>query len=348
MRTLKYNEALGEGTLNAMEENSRVFLIGEGIDDPKGAFGTCLPAFKKYGSKRVFDSPLSEATVTGMGIGAAIMGNPNVMIHMRAEFLLFAMDQIINHAAKWRYMSGGKTSVPVVIRMIIGRGWGQAAQHSQSFHAMWAHVPGLKVILPATPADAKGMIHAAIADPDPVLSIEHRWLYGKEGDVPEGRYVAPLNKAAVLREGKDITCVAVSHQIYDALAAAEELSKKGIEMEVIDLRSAKPIDETTILDSVRKTGRLIVTDIGIETCGITAEVITIACEKAFSSLKAAPVRIALPDVPTPCSYTLEEIYYPKMSDIVGAAKSLVKGERFLPTARQKPTAPTAVPFTGPF
>ena len=272
MRKIKYSEALGEATLLAMEENPRVFLMGEGIDDPKAVFGSTLSALKKFGPSRVMDTPLSENAVTGIGIGAAIEGNPCVMIHMRVEFLLYAMDQIVNHAAKWNYMFGGTMPVPIVIRCIVGRGWGQASQHSQSLHALFAHIPGLKVILPATPADAKGMLYSAIKDPNPVICIEHRWLYDKVGEVPEGRYEVPIGKANVLFPGKDVTCVAVSHQVHEAIAARELLLKDGIELEVIDLRTVRPIDTATILNSVRKTGRLIIADTAIKTCGISAEI----------------------------------------------------------------------------
>lgn len=347
MREIKYSEALAEGTLQAMEDNPKVFLMGEGIDDPKGVFGTTTPALKKFGPTRVFDTPLSESAVTGIGIGAAIEGWPCVMIHMRNEFLLLAMDQVINHAAKWHYMFGGTMTVPIVIRVIVGRGWGQAAQHSQSFHAMYAHVPGLRVILPSTPYEAKGLMYSAIKDPSPVICIEHRWLYDKVGHVPQERYELPLDRANVLKSGKDVTCVAVSYQVYEALSAREMLLKEGIEMEVIDLRSARPIDKQTILNSVRKTGRLIVTDTAIRTCGISAEISALVAEEAFGALKAPVARIALPDAPTPCSPSLEEVYYPKVSTIVEAARRLVDANKVI-SLETVSEEPTPVPFTGPF
>jgi len=346
MRKIKYSEALAEATVAAMEENGRVFLIGEGIDDAKGVFGSTLPALKKFGAGRVMDSPLSENAITGIGIGAAIAGHPCVMIHMRNEFLLYAMDQIVNHAAKWHYMNAGTMNVPIVIRCIVGRGWGQAAQHSQSFHAMYAHVPGLKVILPSTPAEAKGLMYAAIRDPNPVICIEHRWLYDKVGEVPEENYEIPIGKANVMFPGKDVTCVAVSHQVIEAMAAREALLKEGIEMELIDLRSTRPLDTETILQSVRKTGRLIVADTALEVCGVSAEISASVAEKAFSSLKHPVVRIGLPDAPTPCSPTLEEAYYPKVSDIVEAARRMVTG-----TAQAKSAPVIEQPkhsFHGPF
>ena len=234
-RLLSYGDAIGEALVQAMEANSRVLLMGEGVDDPKGTFGTTLPAFKRFGPTRVFDTPLSEQAITGIGVGAALMGVPCVQVHLRHEFLLLAMDQVVNHAAKWRYMTGGRFSVPLTIRCIVGRGWGQAAQHSQSFHAMLAGVPGLKVVLPSNAYDAKGMLMEAVRDPNPVIFIEHRWLHAKTGEVPERPYFVPLDKAKVAREGKDVTCVSVSWQTLEALSAAERLAEEGIEMEVVDL-----------------------------------------------------------------------------------------------------------------
>lgn len=345
MRNLKYSEALAEATLNAMEDEPKLFLMGEGIDDPKGTFGTTLGAFKKYGHERVYDSPLSEAAITGVGIGAAIEGHPCVMIHMRNEFLLYAIDQIINHAAKWHYMNGGTMNVPIVIRCLVGRGWGQAAQHSQSLQSLFAHIPGLKVIMPAMPADAKGLLYEAMMDKNPVISIEHRWLYDKIGEVPEGRYRVPIGKANVVAPGKDVTCVAVSHQVYEALEAKKRLASMGIDMEVIDLRTIRPLDKETILTSLQKTGRLLVTDTGFKTFGVSAEIASLAAEEGFSFLKAPVARVTLPDAPTPCSYVLEEIYYPKVNDLVVAAEKLVSGKK---TALDDTAGKREIQFHGPF
>jgi len=348
-RKIKFSEALTEATLHAMEENPRVILIGEGADDPKGVFGTTLEPFKKFGPRRVFDSPLSEWAMTGMGIGAAIEGTPVVMVHQRSEFLLLGTDQVINHAAKWSYMSGGKMSVPIVMRVLVGRGWGQAAQHSQSLHALYAHIPGLKVILPSTPYQAKGLMYSAIRDPNPVICIEHRWLYDREEEVPEEAYEIPIGEAAVLKQGSDVTCVATSYQVYEALEAQKQLQEQGIEMEVIDLRSARPLDKETILRSVRKTGRLLVTDISHKTMGITSEIAAFVVEEAFAELKAPIARVASLDVPTPCSYALEDVFYPKVADLVTTAKALMSGKRS--TSEREShllKEPEAVPFTGPF
>lgn len=344
MRNLKFSEALNEGTLQAMAADPKVFLIGEGIDDPKGAFGTTLDAHKKYGKARVYDSPLSENALTGVGIGAAIEGHPCVMVHMRNEFLLYAIDQVINHAAKWHYMNAGTMRVPIVIRCLVGRGWGQAAQHSQSLQALFAHIPGLKVIMPATAFDAKGMLYAAIQDPNPVICIEHRWLYEKTGEVPAEPYSVPLGQAHVVSPGKDVTCVAISHQLYDALEAKRQLLTKGIDMEVIDLRSLRPLDRTTILRSLQKTGRLIVTDTGFKSFGVSAEIAALAAEEGYAYLKQPVARITLPDLPTPCSYALEEAYYPKVGDIVAAAEKMVTGRR-TPVQEERSSA---IAFHGPF
>jgi len=347
MRTLKFSEALAEATVQAMEKDPRLFVMGEGVDDPKGSFGTTLLPFQKFGASRVFDTPLSESALTGIGIGAAIEGSPCLMVHLRAEFLLLAMDQVVNHAAKWRYMFAGQMNVPITIRCIVGRGWGQAAQHSQSFHGMFAQVPGLKVVLPATAFAAKGLLYAALRDPDPVIVIEHRWLHDKTGDVPEEAYELPLNRAEVLATGDDLTCVAVSYGVYEALIAADILRREGICMEVIDLRSARPLDRTTILRSVRKTGRLLVTDISSGIAGIAAEVIALVSEEAFEALKVRPLRITLPDAPTPCSPALEKAYYPTVNDLVEGARKLTRG-----TAnglRRDDVASEAVSsFQGPF
>lgn len=348
MRKLKGFEAIAEATWQAMEDDPRLFVMGEGVDDPKGLFGTTLLPFQKFGPARVFDTPLSEAAVTGIGIGAAIEGWPSIMVHARNEFLLLAIDQVINHAAKWRYMSGGTTQVPIVIRCIVGRGWGQAAQHSQSLHALLASVPGLKIVLPSTPYEMKGLLYAAIRDPNPVLCIEHRWLHNKEGEVPEERYEIPIGEAKVAAEGKDVTCVALSYQVYEALAARDELAKDGISLEVIDLRSVRPLDRDTVLRSVRKTGRLLVTDIGPKAFGVGAEIAALAAEEAFDELEAPVRRVALPDAPTPCSYALEEIYYPKVADLLAAARELMRVSDRPSPRRPASVDPSPVPFTGPF
>jgi pyruvate dehydrogenase E1 component beta subunit len=320
MRHLKYREAIDEATRQAMTKDERVFVMGVGVDDPKGIFGTTRGAFEQFGGSRVFDTPLSEATLTGMGIGAAMRGFHPLLVHARNDFLLLTMDQIVNNAAKWRYMCGGKLKVPITIRAIIGRGWGQAAQHSQSLQAMFAHVPGLSVIMPASPADAKGLLMTALSSDSPVICLEHRWLYDKSGPVPEDPYYTPLGVGSVVRPGRDVTIVAVSHMVLEALQAAESLARDGIEAEVIDPRSLRPLDSGLICRSAARTHRLIIADTGWRSYGVSAEIAARASEELWDVLKAPIRRVALPDVPTPASVALETAYYPGAREIVAVVK----------------------------
>jgi pyruvate dehydrogenase E1 component beta subunit len=241
------------------------------------------------------------------------------------DFMLLAMDAIVNHAAKWCYMFGGKVNVPLTIRGIINRGNEQAAQHSQSLQAMFMHVPGLKIVMPSTPYDAKGLLIASIEDDDPVLYIDDRWLYDHVGEVPEELFAVPIGKGIVRREGQDVTVVATSYMVYEAMKAAEELEKSGTSVEVVDLRSLKPLDERLLLDSVRKTGRLVIADATWRTCGVSAEIAAIVSEKGFECLKGPIVRVSLPDVHTPSSTTLEKAYYPDFNNIILAAKQVSGG-----------------------
>jgi pyruvate dehydrogenase E1 component beta subunit len=270
------------------------------------------------------------------------------MTHQRVDFAILSIEQIVNQAAKWHYMFGGLMRVPLVIRMIVGRGWGQGAQHSQSLQSWFAHVPGLKVIMPATPRDAKGMLIAAVEDDNPVIVLEHRWLYNLEGDVPLGHYSVPFGQARVARAGKDATIVAVSFMVIEALRAAEFLAEHGVEVEVIDVRSLRPLDDESILASVRKTGRLLVADTGWKTFGVSAEIVALAAERAWSDLKTAPARVALPECPTPTSPALANALYPRAIDMVEQISSML-GKSMPPMP--PPTTPLDVPdptFVGPF
>ena len=242
---------------------------------------------------------------------------------MRVDFVPLTLDQILNHASKWHYMFGGKVNVPLIIRSIIGRGWGSAAQHSQSLQALFAHIPGLKVIMPTTPYDAKGMMMAASADGNPVLCIEHRWLYGHMGHVPEEPYTVELGKGIIRRVGKDVTIVALSHMAFYAVEAAQALAAEGIEAEVVDLRTIRPLDMEIILSSIGKTGRLVIADTGWKTGGIGAEIIAGIAETDLRLLKAPVKRVNPPDVPTPASHILEEAFYPGKDDIIKAVKELI-------------------------
>jgi acetoin:2,6-dichlorophenolindophenol oxidoreductase subunit beta len=324
MRQLKYREAIDEATRQAMAKDERVFVMGVGVDDPKGIFGTTRGAFEEFGSSRVFDTPLSEAALTGMGVGAAMRGFHPLLVHARNDFLLLTMDQIANNAAKWRYMCGGKLKVPLTIRAIIGRGWGQAAQHSQSLQAVFAHIPGLSVIMPATPADAKGLLMTALSSESPVVCLEHRWLYDKSGPVPEEPYYTPFGVGAVVRPGRDVTIVAVSHMVLEALQAAEVLAAEGIEAEVVDPRTLRPLDSALICRSAARTGRLVIADTGWRSYGVSAEIAARAAEELWGVLKAPVRRVALPEVPTPASSVLETAYYPGPREIVAAVKQCLE------------------------
>lgn len=309
-RQITQAEAIREALAQAMEEDERVIVIGEGVPDPKGIFGTTAGLQQQFGKSRVFDSPLSENGVTGICVGAAISGMRPVMVHQRIDFALLAMDQIVNNAAKWRYMFAGQVNVPLVIRVIVGRGWGPGPQHAQSLQALFAHIPGLKVVMPTSGYDAKGMLLAAIRDDNPVIFIEHRWLQGIVDHVPEAPYIVPLDQALICRPGKHATLLAFSYMTVEARLAAEALADHGVDLEVIDARSVRPLDMNTIVESVRRTGTLIVADTAWKTGGIAGEVIASVTETAFSALKRPPLRIGLPDIPAPTSPHLTRDYYP--------------------------------------
>jgi pyruvate/2-oxoglutarate/acetoin dehydrogenase E1 component len=308
-RRITYSEAIQEGLSQALVLDNRVFVMGQGVDDPSGMFGTTRGLHETFGRERVFDTPLSETSLTGVAVGAALGDMRPVYFHNRPDFLLLAMDQLVNHAAKWYYMFGGTVNVPIVLWTCIGRGWGSAAQHSQALQGLFFHVPGLKLIMPCTCFDAKGLMLSAIKDNNPVLIIDHRFNFKQKGMVPEHMYTVPIGKGIIRRSGKDVTVVAVSHLVTDAFYAAQELAEQGIDVELIDPRTLRPLDEALILESVSKTGRLVIADTGWKTGGVTAEIAAIVAEKAFSSLKAPIERVASPDVPTPASYTLEDAFY---------------------------------------
>lgn len=324
LRGLTYAEAVKEALTQILQQDKRVFLIGEGIDDTGGVFGTTKDLHKKFGKHRVIDIPIAENTLTGVAIGAAISGMRPVFVHMRMDFLPMSMDQIVNHAAKWSYMFGGKVKLSLTIRSIIGRGWGSAAQHSQSLQALFMHTPGLKVAMPSTPYDAKGLLTSSIKGDSPVIFIEHRWLYKHVGYVPRESYTLPFGKGVVRRSGKDITLVGISYMVFESLKAQEILEKEGISVEVIDPRTLNPLDEELIFESVKKTGRLVIADTGWKNCGVAAEISARVSEKIFKYLKAPIVRIALPECPTPASSILEEEFYPDYKDIVIGIKNIMK------------------------
>lgn len=326
IRTIKYREALSEGLVQAMERDPAIFVTGIAVDYPSGIFGTTADALKKFGKERVFDAPAMENAMAGIAIGAASVGMRPVIVHPRADFMFLAFDQMINLAAKWKYMYGGNAgSVPIVVRAVIGRGWGQGATHSQSLQSVLAHFPGLAVVMPATPKDAKGLLVSALKADHPTVILEYRSLFEIAGDVPEACYETPIGQANVLRAGRDLTIVATSQMVQEALLAASALQEQNIDVEVIDLRSIRPLDEETILASVRKTGRVIAADTSWQLCGVASEIAALVAEKAFAELKAPVRRITLPDAPAPVSMPLEQAFYPKASTLASLAVAMVHG-----------------------
>ena len=323
MRQIKYSQALSEGIVQAMERDPSIFMTGISVDYPSGIFGSTVEATRRF-PKRVFDAPAMENALTGIAVGAAAAGKRPIIVHPRNDFMFLAFDNMINLAAKWRYMYGGNAGqAPIVVRAVIGKGWGQGASHSQSLQAPLAHFPGLSVVMPAFPRDAKGLMLSALRHTGPVVVLEHRSLYDTMGEVPEEPVPTPLGKAAVVREGKDITVVATSFMTVEALHAAEELAKEGVDAEIVDLRSIRPLDEEAILTSVKKTGRLIAADTSWELCGVSSEIAALVAEKGFPYLKAPVRRIAMANCPAPVSQPLEKAFYPGASTIARASLSLL-------------------------
>jgi len=314
-RLLTFAQAINEALVQSLSRDPDVYVMGLGVPDPKGVFGTTVGLLDRFGPDRVFDMPVSENAMTGVCIGASLGGMRPVMVHQRADFVLMAMDQIVNNAAKWHYMFNGQSPVPLTIRMIIGRGWGQGPQHSQNFQAMYANVPGLKVITPATPFEAKGLLLESIKDNNPVIFIEHRWLYGQIGEVPARRYTLPLGKSSILRKGEDVTIVSSMDAALASAIVADKLRPQGINVEVVSLQSIKPLDIGAILRSVKKTGRLLVVDSSWVHFGISAEVAALVAQHGFHFLKAPIERLGLPDSPAPTSPALSKRYYPSEADI---------------------------------
>ncbi|HRT84603.1 MAG TPA: pyruvate dehydrogenase complex E1 component subunit beta [Bacteroidales bacterium] len=326
-RKLSYSLAINEAFHQMMETDPSVFIIGQGVKSPWYVGNTARGLIERFGPERVIDTPVSENAMTGVAVGAAIAGMRPVVVHPRMDFMLYAFDPIINEAANWSYMCGGNSHVPVVIWGIINRGGEQAAQHSQAIHAMFAHVPGLKVVMPSTPYDAKGLMISAIKDDNPVVYIDDRWLYGIEDDVPEDIYEVPIGKGILRKEGSDVSVVSISYMCQESLKAAYDLEKDGISVEMIDLRTAKPLDEEIIMKSVRKTGRLVIVDGGWKFCGYAAEIAAVVSEKALEYLKLPVKRITLMDVPAPASRTLEKAYYLTYKEIALQIKGFLESNR---------------------
>ncbi len=356
-REMSAEQAIREATIQAMEHDPTVFLMGEGATDPKGIFGTTTGLRERFGHDRVLEMPVAENGFTGAAVGAAMMGRRPIVIHQRVEFALLAFEQLANNAAKMHYVSNGQHAVPLVVRLVVGRGWGQGPAHSQSLEALFSYIPGLKVVMPATPADCKGLLLGAIAEDNPVIFIEHRWVHYGRGLVPTGRVPLPLDGPKRLRKGDAVTIVANSYMTLEAIQAAEALSRQGCEVDLIDLRVLAPLNLDLVYESVERTGRLIAVDTGFTSFGIGAEITARVTERCFSHLKAAPVRIGLASHPTPSSRSLASVYYPRSTQIAEAAArlaglpqaSLTALANELREAREK--LPLDIPhpaFRGPF
>ncbi|MXN54325.1 alpha-ketoacid dehydrogenase subunit beta [Shinella sp. AETb1-6] len=328
VRELSYSQAIQEAMAIAMKADERVILMGEDIGVYGGAFQVTGDLIDRFGPDRVMDTPISELGGAGVAVGAAVTGLRPIFEFQFSDFAALAMEQIVNQAAKMRYMLGGAVSVPVVMRFPAGSGTGAAAQHSQSIEAWLGHVPGLKVIQPATPHDVKGMLLAAVADPDPVMIFEHKLLYKMKGPVPEGYYTVPIGKADVRRTGRDLTIVATSIMVHKALEAAETLAAEGLDIEVVDLRTVRPMDRETIIASVKKTSKLMCVYEGVKTLGVGAELSAMIAEsEAFDYLDAPIIRLGGSETPIPYNPELEKAAVPQVPGIISAARDLINGVR---------------------
>jgi pyruvate/2-oxoglutarate/acetoin dehydrogenase E1 component len=351
MRELNYANAIKEATDFCLQEDQSVLVIGLGVPDPKGIFGTTTGLQDKYGPERVMDMPLAENGMTGVVIGASLNGFRPILTHQRVEFALLSIEQIVNQAAKWFYMNAGQQNVPIVIRLIIGRGWGQGAQHSQSLESWFAHIPGLKVVMPSNAHDAKGLLISSVEDNNPVIFIEHRWLHNTVDYVPVDGYRTPIGKAKVVRDGKDVTIVAHSYMVLESIRCAEVLSSQGISVEVLDLRTIRPLDTQTILRSVSKTLRVVVADNGWVQFGVSAEIVSVITETIFDKLLSAPVRIGVNNSPSPSTRALANNFYPRANNIAKIISEMMSKNLDLNLLFPNSEIPLDIPdpsFNGPF
>jgi pyruvate/2-oxoglutarate/acetoin dehydrogenase E1 component len=325
MARMKYREALRAALQEEMERDESVFCVGEGIGERGGSYKVTEGLLAQFGAGRVLDTPLSEAGFVGLGVGASIAGQRPVVEMLFIDFLLLAMDQVVNQAAKYRFMSGGEGRVPLVIRTQGGTGNSLAGQHSQSLEALYYHIPGLKVVMPSTPHDAKGLLKTAIRDDDPVIFIEHKLLYMTEGEVADDPFVIPFGQADIKRAGSDVTLVTWSHMVLKSLQAAEELASEGISTEVIDLRTLVPMDIACVLDSVKRTGHLVIAQEAIKRGGVGSDIAAMVAEQAFESLRAPIARVAGINTVIPFNLALEKASVPQVADIVAGVRSVLRG-----------------------
>lgn len=325
-KNLNFAEAIQQGLHQALSLSDDVFVFGQIVDNISGVFHTTTGLSDEFTNDRVFDTPVAESAMTGVALGAALVGMRPVLIHQRLDFMLYSMDQIVNWGALWRYKSGGKSGVPFTIRAVVGKGWGQGPQHSKSLQSWFAHVPGLKVAMPSTPYDAKGLLMSSIFGEDPTIIIEGRPLFTMSGIVPQEPYRVPFGKGVIRRSGKDVTVVALGYMVPLAMKSADILAEQGIYAEVIDPRTVAPLDEEIILQSVRKTGRLVIVDPAWKSFGVSAEIGAMVSEQAYSSLKGPIQRVAFPDGHAPTSVALEQLYYPDENHITKAVLASLQPE----------------------
>jgi len=325
LRTITVLEAIREAISEEMASDTNVFMIGEDIGQFGGALGQTKGLLEKFGEDRIIDTPISEAAIVGAAVGASMLGMRPIADIMFTDFSTIAMDQIINQAAKAKFMSGGKVSVPIVIRMQGGAGRGKAAQHSQSFEAIFSHIPGLKVVMPSTPYDAKGLLKTAIRDNDPVVFIEHGSLYKIKGGIPDEEFTIPLGVGEIKRAGSDISVITYSYMVHTALAAAEVLAEEGIYAEVVDLRTLRPMDTAMIMESVKKTHRVVVLHEACVTCGFGGEIVARIAENVFDYIDAPIKRLGVPDVPIPYAKSLENTILPDAEKLITCIKNILDG-----------------------
>jgi pyruvate dehydrogenase E1 component beta subunit len=351
MRELTMAAAIREATEQCMAQDSSVYIMGLGVPDPGAIWGTTSGLLEKFGAERVMDMPIAENGMTGIAIGSALAGMRPILTHQRVDFALLSMEQIVNQAAKWFYTSNGTRSIPLVIRMVVGRGWGQGPQHSQSLHSWFAHIPGLKVVMPFSPYDAKGLLISAIEDDNPVVFIEHRWLHNLKSGVPEEMYRVPLGTARVVHEGSDVTLIGSSHMTYECLRAVNLLNDYNVSAHVLDVRSLRPLDVAAVVEAAKRTGRVIIADGDWAHCGFSSEIISTVVEHAFSALKCSPRRLTWPDYPLPTSPALFKNFYPTAVDIAEQALDMMGIEIALDRKADDTAPPHDVPdlsFEGPF
>lgn len=325
MPTMNFAEAIRDALRIEMERDPDVYIIGEDVGTFGNVFGVTKGLIDQFGEKRVRDTPITESAIVGTAVGSAACGLRPVAEIMYIDFIGVALDQLYNQAAKMRYMFGGKITIPMVLRSACGAGRGSAAQHSQSLEAWFMHVPGLRVVMPSTPADAKGLLITAIRDDNPVVFLEHKLLYNTKGEVPEGEYTIPFGQADIKREGKDVTVVATARMVHYALNAAEKLAADGIDVEIVDPRTLSPLDEDTILDSVKKTHKLVIVHEEVKFAGSGAEIAAMVAEKAFDYLDAPILRVAAPFCPVPFAPSLEEEFIPSEEKIIEGVKTVMQG-----------------------